>query len=144
MRQWAYRCLLLVNDYLKDPRSLAALQVLEKHSAGTATPDQIAGAIASASAAAETRAKSDVFAQRVTPEFHATRAVATALRWSDGQWGKAAGETAVITATAVAQQSDGRLDHPALVTHRQKQADLLRLVFTGEIGVLIANLEHLD
>jgi hypothetical protein len=144
VRQWIYRCLVLVQDYLSDPRSTGALRVLEQHSMGSATPDQVAGAAASAKAAFQTRARADAFAQRASPEFHATRAVASALSWTDDQWDKSAGDAAVMTATAVAQQPDGQLDLAALVAHRQKQADLLRMVFATEVGGFISNLKHLD
>jgi hypothetical protein len=141
-RKWVHQCLLLVQSHLKDPRSVLALRVLENYSKGTGTPQDVASACTQAKAAVEAQLKADADAPRASQEFHAARAVASSLGWSDPEWSKHANEATFYSATAVAQQPDGTVDREKLIGERQKQADLLRSLFAPDIAGLIADLER--
>jgi hypothetical protein len=141
-RRWVHQCLLLVQGHLKDTRSLQALKVLENYSKGTGSPQDVASACADAQAAVDAQIKADAAARRASQEFHAARAVASSLGWSDPEWLKHANEATFYSATAVAQQPDGTVDRTKLIGQRQKQADLLRSLFAPDIAGLIANLER--
>jgi hypothetical protein len=142
VRKWVHHCLLLVYNYLGDPRCQRALKVLEAYAAGGSTGAEMEDALASAGAAASARASADADARRASPHFHATRAVVAGLAFPDNQWAKWANEATAYAAMAAAQNGGG-VDREALVDHRRKQADALRSVFSGDITGLIANLEDL-
>jgi hypothetical protein len=143
VRTWVYHCLMLVQNYLQDPRCIRAVKVLENYTKCCGSQGDMAEALASAQAAVSARAKADTFAQRVSPQFHATRAVVAALSWQDNQWANVAGEGPLWSATATAQ-GPTTIDHPTLLEQRRQQADLFRTVFAPEVAGLINNLEQLD
>jgi hypothetical protein len=142
VRNWVYQCLTQVQSFIKDPRSIRAMQVLDAYVRGTGTPDDLSAALTSAQAATDARVQADALAQRASAEFHATRAVASALSWSDDQWMTTAGVAPLFAARAVAQRPT-TVDHDTLIQQRKQQADLFRMIFAPEVGGLIANLEHL-
>jgi hypothetical protein len=143
-RKWVHQCLLLVQGQLKDSRSLQALKVLENYSKGTGTSQDVASAHTDAKAAVEAQLKADANARRASQEFHAARAVASSLGWSDAEWSKHANDATFFSATAVAQQPDGTVDRDKLIAQRRKQADLLRSLFAPDIAGLIAKLERVS
>jgi hypothetical protein len=141
-RKWVHQCLLRVFGHLHDPRSLQAMSVLETYASGGSSDGELADASVAAEAALATRIKADADAKRVSPDFHAARAVVASLAWPDQQWDKRATEASVLAAMAVAQQASG-VDHDALVIERSKQTDLLRTVFAPDIAGIIASAENL-
>src|SRR5262245_17258153 len=54
-RKWVCQCLMLVHDYLHDPRSQRALTVLDAYSGGGSSADELTDALASAQGALDTR-----------------------------------------------------------------------------------------
>lgn len=152
-RRWTHQCLLNVNEFLSDPRSRRALKVLEAYAGGGSSTAELADAYAAASAAVKTRTTADGYARRATPHFHATRAVARALSQRDDDWTTWANESTAYAAMAAAQKETGGTgsdSKPAeacrqcLIANRQKQADILRSVFSADVGALLDNLEQLD
>jgi hypothetical protein len=140
-RKWIYQCLLLVQNYLQDQPSASVLKVLENYANGGSTPAELANALATANTAAKARFQADGVARRASAEFHATRALASALSWADNDWNKSAHAASVFAATAPAQKPT-RIDRSVVIAQRQKQADIFRSVFAPEAAGLIANLEQ--
>jgi hypothetical protein len=142
-RKWVHQCLLLVSEHLSDPRSLRALKVLEEYAAGSSSEAEMQDALAAATAAVDARTSADAFAQRASPHFYATRAVAASLALPDSEWSTWANEATAYAATAAAQNST-EVHYQTLLDHRQKQASVLRTVFSTNVAGLLANLEHLN
>jgi hypothetical protein len=107
MRLYAVDCARSVQHLIADPRSVAAIDVAQRHAYGLATDSELAAARAAAGAAARAAAWAAAGDAAQAAEWAAAGAAAQAAEWA------AAGAAAGATAWAAA---------------REVQADLLRIV----------------
>lgn len=79
LRLFAVRCARRVQHLMTDPRSIAALNVAERHAKGEATDDELAAAWATARAAAWAAAAAALAAADATDSAWAAAAAADAM-----------------------------------------------------------------
>jgi hypothetical protein len=80
-RLYAVWCARQVQHLMTDPRSIAALDVAERHAHGKATDAELAAAWAAASAAAGAAARAAAWAAAWDAAWEAARAAASAAAW---------------------------------------------------------------